>query len=106
MKMIQTDWMQQRIDMLEIKSVEMHKYVERLNAIDPVRGEGRGEFTAPEIANVLNPLHPDTKLVYALIEAGELGYSDFSTGSKRRAVVSRESIYAFLKRRCKDAGQL
>ena len=105
MKMIQTDWLQRLRDGVEITSAEMQHYVNKLNRVAPSLGESKQEFTAPEVANVLFG-DSDTKGVYALIEAGEIGFSDFGTGSKRRGKISRHSVYDFLKRHCKDAGQL
>ena len=105
MKTVQRDWLQEIKDGQMVTSREMQYFVNQLNNVDPRRGESKQRFTAPEVALALFDT-TDSKCVYALVESGEIGHSDFGTGEKRRATFSRDSIYEYLKKHCKDAGQI
>lgn len=97
---VQGDMFQRMRDMLDVTSVEMANFVDRMNHF--AGGESKTDFTAVEVALVLFN-SPDTKRVYALYDSAAIGGSDFGTGKiKRDLHVSRASLYKFLQERCAD----
>lgn len=97
---VQGDMFQRMRDMLDVTSVEMANFVERMNHFKG--GESKMDFTAVEVALVLYN-SPDTKRVYALYDSAAIGGTDLGTGEKKRDLhISRASIYKFLQERCVD----
>lgn len=97
---VQGDMFQRLRDALEVTSVEMATFVDRMNRF--AGGESKMDFTAVEVALVLFD-RPETKLVYALYDSAAIGGSDLGTGRlKRNLHVSRASLYKFLRERCTD----
>lgn len=97
---VQGDMFQRMRDMLDVTSVEMASFVERMNHFKG--GESKMDFTAVEVALVLFD-RPDTKRVYALYDSAAIGGTDLGTGEKKRDLhVSRASLYKFLRERCAD----
>ena len=90
MEIIQRDWIQEIEDGKQITSVEMQIYVNRLGT--------QREFTARELAAVLN--FKAVSSVYALVDAGRIGYINKGRGKKRYCVFPRESVLIFLQQRC------
>lgn len=102
---VQSDWLQDIRDGETVSSKEMAYYVGELNRIDPAMGASKQRFTATEVALALFGT-TDTKCVYALVESGAIAHSDFGVGTKRRATFIRDSIYEYLRKHCKNAGEL
>lgn len=97
---VQGDMFQRMRDQLDVTSVEMANFVERMNHFPG--GESKMDFTAVEVSLVLFN-SPDTKRVYALYDSASIGGTDLGTGSKKRDLhVSRASLYKFLQDRCSD----
>lgn len=97
---VQGDMFQRMRDMLDVTSVEMAHFVERMNHFKG--GESKMDFSAVEVALVLYAT-PDTKRVYALYDSAAIGGTDLGTGEKKRDLhVSRASLYKFLQERCAD----
>ena len=90
MEIIQRDWIQEIEDGKQITSVEMQIYVNRLGT--------QREFTARELAAALN--FKAVSSVYALVDAGRIGYINKGRGKKRYCVFPRESVLIFLQQRC------
>lgn len=90
MDIIQRDWIQEIEDGKQITSVEMQIYVNRLGS--------QREFTARELAAALN--FKAVSSVYALVDAGRIGYINKGRGIKRYCVFPRESVLMFLQKRC------
>lgn len=97
---VQGDMFQRLRDLREVTSVEMASRVELMNKFPG--GEGKTHFSAVEVALVLFGTS-DSKRVYELFEAGEIGGADLGTGTQKRNLsVSRESLYAYLRSHCCD----
>ena len=97
---VQGDMFQRMHDMLDVTSVEMASFVERMNHFRG--GESKMDFTAVEVALVLFN-SADTKRVYALYDSAAIGGTDLGTGERKRDLhVSRASLYKFLQERCAD----
>ena len=90
MELVQRDWLQEIEDGKQITSVEMQIYVNRLGT--------QREFTARELAAALN--FKAVSSVYALVDAGKIGFINKGRGQKRYCVFPRESVLIFLKKRC------
>lgn len=86
------DWIQELEESRRITSAEMQFFVNRMGAATT--------FNAPELAAVLNT---SVNTVYALVDAGEIGYIDRGSGRKRYCVFPRESVLKFLQERCNKA---
>ena len=93
MAMVQRDWIQEIEDGKMITSMEMQAYVNRLGT--------QREFTARELAAALG--FAAVSSVYALVDAGAIGYFNRGRGRKRYCVFPRESVLRFLQRRCNQA---
>ncbi len=90
MGLVQRDWIQEIEDGTMITSAEMKIYVDRLGT--------QREFTARELAAALN--FKAVSSVYALVDAGAIGYINKGRGHKRYCVFPRESVLMFLQKRC------
>lgn len=90
MGLVQRDWIQEIEDGTMITSAEMKIYVDRLGT--------QREFTARELAAALN--FKAVSSVYALVDAGAIGYINKGRGRKRYCVFPRESVLMFLQKRC------
>lgn len=90
MAIVQRDWLQEIEDGRMITSVEMQVYANRLGT--------QREFTARELAAALG--FAAVSSVYALVDAGAIGYINKGRGTKRYCVFPRESVLCFLQRRC------
>lgn len=86
------DWVQELEERRLITSAEMQFFVDRMGTAST--------FNAPELAAVLNT---SVNTVYALVDAGEIGYIDRGTGKKRYCLFPRESVMKFLQERCNKA---
>lgn len=102
MDAVQTDWIETLRSSREITSAEMAQFVEKLNRVDPRRGESKQIFSAVETSLVLFGTE-DTKSLYELVDSGSIGHTEIGTKNRRRCVFSRYAIYEFLKARCYDA---
>lgn len=91
-KCAERDWVQELEESRQITSAEMQFFVDRMGAATT--------FNAPELAAVLNT---SVNTVYALVDAGEIGYIDRGSGKKRYCVFPRESVMRFLQDRCNKA---
>lgn len=91
-KCAERDWVQELEESRLITSTEMQFFVNRMGSA--------ATFNAPELAAVLNT---SVNTVYALVDAGEIGYIDRGTGSKRYCLFPRESVMRFLQERCNKA---
>lgn len=91
-KCAERDWVQELEESRLITSTEMQFFVNRMGSATM--------FNAPELAAVLNT---SVNTVYALVDAGEIGYIDRGTGSKRYCLFPRESVMRFLQERCNKA---
>lgn len=89
---VQRDWVQELEDRRRITSAEMQFFVDRMGSATT--------FNAPDLAAVLCT---SVNSVYALVDAGEVGYIDRGSGSKRYCVFPRESVMKFLQERCNKA---
>ncbi len=101
---IQTDWLQKIRDGEMIDSAEMAYFVEKLNKVDPAKGESKQIFSARDVALVLFGT-AETKGVYALCDSNAIGHIDVGTGTKRKCMFTRYAIYEFLRGRCADQSQ-
>ncbi len=88
----QRDWVLELEESGRITSAEMQFFVNRMGA--------RMTFNAPELAGVLNT---SVNTVYALVDAGRIGYIDRGTGRKRYCLFPRASVMKFLQDRCNRA---
>lgn len=86
------DWVQELEESKVITSAEMQFFVNRMGSATT--------FNAPELAAVLNT---SVNTVYALVDAGVIGYIDRGTGKKRYCLFPRESVMRFLQDRCNKA---
>lgn len=86
---VQRDWVLEMEEAGKITSVEMQYFVNRMGA--------QTIFNAPELAAILGT---GVNSVYALCEAGEIGYIDRGSRSKHYYVFPRVSILKFLQQRC------
>mgnify|MGYP003318898851 FL=1 len=83
------DWILEIEERSRITSVEMQFFVNRMGA--------QLVFNAPDLAGVLMC---STNNIYALVDAGEIGYIDRGSSKKRYCIFPRESVLKFLQDRC------
>lgn len=86
---VQRDWVLEMEEAGKITSAEMQFFVNRMGASTI--------FNAPELAAILGT---GVNSVYALCEAGEIGYIDRGSKSKHYYVFPRPSVLKFLQKRC------
>ena len=86
---VQRDWVLEMEEAGKITSAEMQFFVNRMGSATI--------FNAPELAAVLGT---GVNSVYALCEAGEIGYIDRGSKSKHYYVFPRPSVLKFLQLRC------
>ena len=90
MALEQRDWIIEMEEAGKVSSMEMQHYVRKMGA--------KLEFNAVEVAGILG--YQRAESVYALCEAGEIGYIDRGSRSKHYYVFPRVSILKFLQNRC------
>ena len=92
-EMTQRDWIQELEDAEHVNSVEMQAFVKEMR--------GKSKFTPLEVAGILG-YGADAEAVFALCEAGKLGYLARPTakGERRSYVIPRVSLLKFLKANC------
>ena len=86
---VQRDWVLEMEEAGKITSAEMQFFVNRMGAATI--------FNAPELAAILGT---GVNSVYALCEAGEIGYIDRGSKTKHYYVFPRPSVLKFLQTRC------
>lgn len=86
---VQRDWVLEMEEAGKITSAEMQFFVNRMGASTI--------FNAPELAAILGT---GVNSVYALCEAGEIGYIDRGSKTKHYYVFPRPSVLKFLQERC------
>lgn len=87
----------------EVTTRNMARFVERLNRVNPKKGETKMEFSAADIGDVLyGNRDTGSRAVYRLYDEGYIGGADLGTGRKRQLHVSRYDFMKFLEERCAD----
>lgn len=88
-RVVQRDWVQELEERKVITSAEMQVFVNRMGTAK--------EFNAPTLATILNT---SVSAIYALVDAGAIGFIDKGRSRKRYCVFPRESVMKFLQSRC------
>jgi hypothetical protein len=86
------DWILEIEERSRITSAEMQFFVNRMGT--------SLVFNAPDLAGVLMC---STNNIYALVDAGQIGYIDRGSAKKRYCIFPRESVFKFLQDRCNRA---
>lgn len=91
------------IDSSEITTRAMARFVDRLNSVDPKKGETKEWFSAADIGDVLfGNRDTGSRTIYRLFDEGRIGGSDLGSGAKRNLMLHREDVLEFLRERCAD----
>lgn len=88
-KPVERDWVLEMEEAGLITSAEMQFFVNRMGV--------QTLFNAPELAGVLGT---SVNSIYALCDAGKIGYIDRGSKSKHYYVFPRPSVLKFLQTRC------
>ena len=90
MAMVQRDWVLEMEEAGKVNSIEMQHYVRKMGT--------QLEFNAVEVAGVLG--YQKAESVYALAEAGRIGYLSRGRGKHRYYVFPRASVMKYLQENC------
>lgn len=90
MAMVQRDWVLEMEEAGKVTSIEMQHYVRKMGT--------QLEFNAVEVAGILG--YQKAESVYALAEAGLIGYLSRGQGKHRYYVFPRASVMKYLQKSC------
>ena len=90
MALEQRDWIIEMEEAGKVSSMEMQHYVRKMGA--------KLEFNAVEVAGILG--YQRAESVYALCEAGKIGYLSRGRGKYRYYIFPRASVFKYLQENC------
>ena len=90
MALEQRDWVIEMEEAGKVSSMEMQHYVRKMGA--------QLEFNAVELAGILG--YQRAESVYALCEAGKIGYLSRGQGKHRYYIFPRASVLKYLQENC------
>ena len=89
-QLVQRDWVIEMEEAGKVSSMEMQHYVRKMGA--------QLEFNAVELAGILG--YQRAESVYALCEAGKIGYLSRGQGKHRYYIFPRASVLKYLQENC------
>ena len=89
-QLVQRDWVIEMEEAGKVSSMEMQHYVRKMGA--------QLEFNAVEVAGILG--YQRAESVYALCEAGKIGYLSRGQGKHRYYIFPRASVLKYLQENC------
>ena len=87
---VQRDWVMEMEEAAMVTSLEMQHYVRKMGT--------QLEFNATEVALILG--YQRAESVYALCEAGRIGYLSRGKGKRRYYIFPRASVMKYLQDSC------
>jgi len=97
-QLVQRDWVIEMEEAGKVSSMEMQHYVRKMDEYKDKFGNLLNEFTAVELAGILG--YQRAESVYALCEAGMIGYLSRGQGKHRYYVFPRASVLKYLQENC------
>ena len=90
MALEQRDWIIEMEEAGKVNSMEMQHYVRKMGT--------KLEYNAVEVAGILG--YQRAESVYALCEAGKIGYLSRGRGKHRYYIFPRASVFKYLQENC------
>ena len=92
-QLVQRDWVIEMEEAGKVSSMEMQHYVRKMGT--------KLEYNAVEVAGILG--YQRAESVYALCEAGKIGYLSRGQGKHRYYIFPRASVLKYLQENCNKA---